>query len=63
MKILEEEILEDMEELIQAELVAFKLCLDSLKVETDKEPSTDVYGPPEGCYGFYWDSDGIVFYD
>ena len=62
-KNLEEELLEEMEELIQAELEAFKHSLDSLKVETDEESSKDVYGPPEGCSGFYWGSDEIVFDD
>ena len=62
-KALEEALAEDMEELVQVELEAYKTTLE---IWEEEERNIDPYGPPEGCSGFYWggeDSSEIHFYD
>ena len=58
---------EDIEEIVQMELDAFKTTMEMEEEEIEEnESKTDPYGPPEGCSGFYWsgeDSCEIHFYD
>ena len=61
--ILEQALREDMEDLVQEELDALRNTFETVKEEIDEESNPDCYGPPEGCSGFYWGSDGIIFYD
>ena len=64
LKILEDELTEDMEEVVQAELETYRNTLEN--VIEDEQSNPDPYAPPEGCSGFYWggqDFNEIVFYD
>ena len=52
LKILEQELTEDMEEVVQAELEAYRNTLEN--VIEDEQSSPDPYAPPGSCLGFYW---------
>ena len=62
-EILEHALREDMEDIVKEKLNELRNTFETVDEEHDEESHSDCYGPPEGCSGFYWGSNEIIFYD